>query len=264
VGTTVLRNRPCVRIIAGLVTLMSGVPFAVVDAQGCTTTSTIVADRPGFLSGPSVLAKGSVQFESGWAMSRTSGNTAQTIGPSLLRIPLNCRAELRVASGGYVFDHAPSGASISGMADGYLGTKLRLVRGSGLRPHLAVFAGSSIPVGGAFSHGRAEPEGDVSALWDLPKGQWVLGYLGLASRVAGDGRENERIAGGTWGIPLGAKAGTFVEVAEFARHDTRSRFVTTGLQVFPFAALQVDGFVTVPVAHAGSNVAVGVGVARRW
>lgn len=256
-------NRIVFGVIAATV-MVCGMPLQDAEAQHCAPSESIEADRPGELTGPSVVAKGSLQIESGWEVSRTSGNTAQAIGTSLFRVPVTCRAELRIAAGGYMFDHSPSGEAISGLADGYLGTKIRLMEGSGLRPHLAVIAGSSIPVGGEFSHRRAEPEGSLSASWELPYGQSILGFAGLASRVAGTSRESERIAGASWEIPLGEQAGTFVEVVEFSQRDERSRYISTGLRIFPSATLQVDGFVTVPPTHAGSDVAFGVGVARRW
>jgi hypothetical protein len=261
---TCISTRGRVLRLAAMTAVFSSALSHAVGAQDCAAPATIAADRPGFLVGPTVLAKGSVQIESGWTHTRQSASTDQTVGSTLLRIPVSCIAELRVATGGYLFDRAPSGVRTSGFADAYLGTKIHLATGSGLQPQLGLFAGSSIPVGGAFSHHRAEPETDLSALWNLPAGQSLLAYGGIASRVAGDDRETERVSGASWGVPLGGRAASFLEVAEFARHDARTRFVTTGLQLFPRTTLQVDGFVSIPLHHTGSDVAVGLGIARRW
>ncbi len=236
----------------------------IAEAQQCAVPTTIVGDRPGFLTGPTVLAMGSVQIESGWAMARQSTSTVHAIGTMLLRLPVSCFAEVRFAAGGYMVSRAPSAATSSGMADAYAGTKIRIAKGSGIRPHLAMFAGTTVPVGGAFSHNGAEPDAALSALWDLPKGQSALAYTGLASRVGAIGRETERLSGVSWSVPLGTRAGTFVEASEFVRRNARTRYLTTGLQLFPHATLQLDGTVSVPLPRAGSDISFGLGVSRRW
>lgn len=233
-------------------------------AQGCTPPGTIAADRPGNLTAPLVLPTGYAQVEVGSSATRSAGDVSQSVAATLVRVGLSCWAEFRVASGGWVRMHAAAGEVSSGLADAWIGTKLRLARGAGARPHLGLLVGSLVPVGGSISHQRAEPEADLSAMWELPRGQSALLFAGGASRWAGTGRVFERLSGASWSVPLGSSAASFVEYSEVVRPHTRSRYATTGLQVFPTAAIQLDGFLVVPLPRPRSDLGVGVGLSRRW
>lgn len=151
----------------------------------------------------------------------------------------------------------------SGVADAWVGTKVRLRRGSGPTPHLALIAGSSVPTHTALSNQRAESELNLAAMWDLPRGQGVVAFTGLASRWAADRFVSERLSGATWAFPVGSLA-SFVEYSEFARPGAVNRFVATGLQFFPRATVQLDASVIMPVPRAGSDASFGFAFSRRW
>lgn len=250
---------------------LSGLLFATalltaqtVYAQSCGELSPIAADRPGTLGGPLIVPIGTQQFESGWAMVHMRGHSEHALGTTMLRVPVHCRAEVRVTFGGYAFDRSLPGNVGRGLLDGHAAVKVKLVQGHNMVPHLAVLAGTTVPLGGPYSHRRAEPEGDVSMMWNLPRGHTVTAYGGYSRRAADTKREWERNTGANWTIPLTSIIATYVDYCEVVMADERSRGLTGGLQLFPHDALQLDVFVGAPVRNVTHEVSIGAGIARRF
>lgn len=254
-------RRPTLRCTAALLLVILAIP-GMASAQDCPAPATIAADRPGNLTAPFVLPAGRTQVEAGWARTRSGDVDAQTIASTLVRVGLSCWAELRLASGGWTRQAGP-GPVTAAIADAWVGTKLRLQRGGGARPHLGLFLGTLVPTHSIFSHRSVEPEASLSALWELPHGQSLLAFGGLASRANGDARVGERLSGISWGFPIGALA-SFVEYSEFARPGATARYLGTGVQFFPRATVQLDASLLVPVPRPGSDLAIGLGLSRRW
>lgn len=237
-------------------------PMSGVRAQACELPRIIAADRPGNLTLPLVLPARHVQVEAGWSSVRAGGVRARTVGATLLRAGISCGVEFRLASGGWVtMDGAD--APVRGVADAWLGSKVRLARGGGRRPHLALLSGVLVPTHTASSHHRAEPEANLTAMWDLAHAQSVALFTGAARRWTGSAFVVERLNGASWAFPVGSLA-SFLEYSEFVRPGSASRHVATGLQFFPRSSLQLDASLTLPVPRTGSDAAFGFGLSRRW
>ncbi len=100
------------------------------------------ADRPGATTGPDVLPRGRVQWETGvsWELSRleTPGTTTWTVNSSMLRWGFSDFAELRV-QGDYIisiFD----GNLLRGFDNFTIGTKAKLYEGGGILPTISLLA----------------------------------------------------------------------------------------------------------------------------
>lgn len=231
-------------------------------AQDCALPATIAADRPGNLTLPLVLPAGHAQLETGWSRSHSGDVRSQVIAATLLRFGLSCGTELRLASAGWLSVDG-AGAASRGLGDAWVGTKIRLLGGSGPRPHLALLSGLLLPTHTISSHQRTEPEVNLTAMWDLPNAQTAALFTGISSRWTGSAFVGERLSGASWAFPVGTLA-SFVEYSEFVRPRAASRYLATGLQFFPRASIQFDVFVTLPLPRPGSDAAFGFGLARRW
>lgn len=239
---------------------------AATRAQDCPLPATIAADRPGNLTGPIVLAAGHLQAETGWSRSRAAGTQVDAVGTTLVRLGLGCGAELRLGFGGLTRTAAVGAAAASATyapADAWMGTKLRVLRGAATRPHVALILGSLIPTHSAVSHARPEPEAALSAAWELPHGQALVAYGGLAGRWVADHAIGEQLRGASWAFAIGP-VGSFLEYSEFARADATARYVGTGLTVLPRASVQLDASLLVPLPRAGADPILGLGLSRRW
>lgn len=241
--------------------LLLGLLPRTIPAQECAVPATIAADRPGNITLPLVLSAGHVQVEVGGSRTTVGEVHATTVGSSLVRVGLSCAVELRIATGGWA-SLSGTGTTSSSVADFWVGTKVRLRRGSGATPHLALMTGSLVPSRTVVSHQRFEPELDLIAMWDLPRGQGLVAFTGLARRWDAGRFVGERMSAASWTFPVGPLA-SFAEYSEFARPGAVSRFVATGLQFFPRATVQLDASVIIPVPRAGSDASFGLGFSRR-
>lgn len=248
------------KVVASAMALVA--PIGDLRAEGCELPATIAADRPGNLTMPLVLPVRHLQVEAGWSSARAGDVRARTVGATLLRAGISCGVELRLASGGWVSVDG-AGAPARGVADAWLGSKVRLARGRGRRPHVALLTGVLVPTHTASSHHRAEPEANLTSMWELPHAQSAALFTGAARRWTGTDFVVERLNGASWGFPIGSLA-SFLEYSEFLRPGSANRYVATGLQFFPRASVQLDASVTLPVPRSGADAAFGFGLSRRW
>lgn len=100
------------------------------------------ADRPGALTGPDVLPRGRVQWETGvggeFSKVETPSTTSWTINSSMLRWGFSDFAELRV-QGDYIYSEA-DGKTKHGFGDLIIGTKAKLFEGSKFLPAISLLA----------------------------------------------------------------------------------------------------------------------------
>lgn len=114
---------------------------------------------------PAVIAPGSVQIELGWSMARDGeGGTrfeSYQVPGTLLRIGLSKVVELNIGWAGAIDEELRLGEStmsVDGVGDAGLGAKLYLREARGRTPEMALFVGTSVPVGDApFSSDRFDP-----------------------------------------------------------------------------------------------------------
>ena len=100
------------------------------------------ADRPGATTGPDVLPRGRVQWETGasWELSRmeSPGITTWTVNSSMLRWGFSDFAELRI-QGDYLIS-VSGGDTARGFDNLTIGTKAKLYEGDGILPTMSLLA----------------------------------------------------------------------------------------------------------------------------
>jgi hypothetical protein len=110
----------------------------------------IVTDRPTDSASPTLVPRGTVQFEMGYKFSRLdadSGRTDVHVLPDLLfRFGIVDRFEGRLTAAGWNFKSDTEGKK-DGFTDVSLGTKIAIADERGRRPQLALLADVSLPVG---------------------------------------------------------------------------------------------------------------------
>ncbi|MCU0634467.1 MAG: transporter [Gemmatimonadaceae bacterium] len=253
---------PCRRWLGAALCLAYATLASPLYAQQCPTSPSIAADRPGNLTGPSVVTRGHLQFESGANHVRGDGASVSAIGATLLRVGLGCRVEARASSGGWMAA-TTDGQRIQGLADGWAGMKALLLAGGGHIPQLAVITGALLPTRSVHSRHHVEPDVTVSAAWALPHGHALLANVGAARRWDADTRVTERLTGASWSFPVHG-VGSFVEYSEYVRATSALRILGTGVTLLPRAAMQLDASVLVPLNTARHDPTVGIGLSRRW
>jgi hypothetical protein len=122
--------------------------LALVAAMGATAESfetpepSITTDRPGFTTGPNVLARGFTQLEGGISLAVDEGGRTFTLGSPLLRVGVARRLELRVAGDGFLCRPHDMGWS-----DVTLGAKLGLLQERNILPAISLLPSVSVPAG---------------------------------------------------------------------------------------------------------------------
>jgi hypothetical protein len=236
--------------------------FPLAAQQHCTPPATIAGDRPGNLTGPSIVPNGSIQVETGVGYSDTGEASLRTIGSTLLRVGLTCRLEARFATTG-LMQSGGSGAHSMGIGDSWVGSKVGVLTGGGLVPQLSVLAGATLPSHSVHSHHSLEPEANLTAAWTLPHGQSLVAFSGVAHRADADAHVPEQLQGASWWVPVGGVV-PFLEYSQVSRNHAITHMIGTGLTLFPIATVQVDGSVIVPVGPGAHGASLGLGVSRRW
>lgn len=168
----------------------------------CTAAAdddTISSDRPSVAESSQVVGKGRFQLETGiqWDRQRNAEVHERTLTtPTLLRIGLGERAELRIETDGRTIVHDTDPASgehsvTAGYADTSLGVKWHLAdqqQGQIGRPSLGLLLHADLPSGSRDLRGHGvRPSLRLAADWELPKGLelTVMPGLGIDSDERG-------------------------------------------------------------------------------
>jgi hypothetical protein len=139
----------------------------------------ISPDRPSVAESSQVVGKGRFQLETGiqWDRRRDPDLHERTLTtPTLLRIGLGERAELRVETDGRTIVHDADPASgqhtvTAGYADTSLGVKWHVAEQRGSQPSLGVLLHADLPSGSRELRGRGvRPSLRLAADWELPNG----------------------------------------------------------------------------------------------
>lgn len=124
-------------------------------------------DRPGFATGASIVAPGTVLVEVGdlhrHGAPRAALRRAHVAGEAMLRLPAGRGTELRVDPGAYEIEHGRAGR-VAGRTDGALGVKRRVAERGPLS--LALLVEAWLPTG-SRALGRMPSTGDALLLADV-------------------------------------------------------------------------------------------------
>lgn len=187
----------------------------------------LVSDRPGLVESSTVVGRGRVQVEVGYAMARDkSGGVDADLAttPTLLRFGLGDAWELRIETDGYArleTDDRTTGSRerTSGMSDVSLGVKWHLQDGgdSWKQPALGLLASLDFDTGSAAFRGAGtRPALSLVAEWELPH-DWSLGVM--PGVLWDENEDGDRYAAGVLGFTLGQRwtprLSTFLEVAGY-------------------------------------------------
>ncbi|MBC7954944.1 MAG: transporter [Cytophagales bacterium] len=254
----------------GALAVLACIPFAHAEP--------IATDRPDFVESSDVVGRGRLQIETGFSSERTNadGVKQRTLTtPTLLRMGVNDRLELRVETDGFVRSTLEdSGATQRerGFSDVALGAKWHMQDGDEAtsKPgvawllHLDVDSGSQ-----AFRGQGLRPSLRGVAEWDLPKGFSVGVMPGVLIDKNEDGK---RFAAGLFAVTLGkdlvpAWRG-FVEVSgqQLASTKNGGNVVTfdTGVTHLVNDSLQLDFAVSRGLTSRSPDFQWGVGVSIRF
>ncbi len=227
----------------------------------------IAADRPGFTTGPIVLARGKRQIETGASHIRAGDSRQTNVGEILFRAGLTSRAELRIALNSYDILTAP-GARATGIEDASIGTKIRVVSPgeSAWRPLASLILSTSVATGSAsFGNSGPEPVAVGTAAWSLPASTTLGVNLGVANRVDGAGdRAFESLGGASIAFPLVGAVGSYLEYSFANSGGATSGYLNTGLAFTPTPNSQLDLWVARPTSSSSTGFSIGLGLARRW
>lgn len=232
------------------------------------------ADRPGFTTGPALLAPGRQQVETGYSFSRVGAQRDHALGEVRLRAGVMSALELQVVLNSFELSAGPEGRA-SGLNDAGVAAKVHLLEhadGASIRPEASLLAGASLPTGGrAFGQHHSEPEAVLSAAWSTPHATSLTVNVGAARRDAGDGaRVGEYTSGVSFGWRVAPHIGSYVELfdaytaAHVAEPGAEHRYLNTGLTFAPGHVLQLDTWTAVGLHRGAPDYRLGVGLARRW
>jgi hypothetical protein len=221
----------------------------------------MVTDRPDQTESAEVVPRGFLQLELGGlhAFDRDGAGPARrlsNVGGALLRIGVLEPVELRLGLAGWQRASVEGGEAASGFGDLDLGAKLRLARGAGLSPAIAVMGDIVVPVGHRdFRAGGVDPSVRLAVAHDLGGGS-SLGYNAGAfwTTVAGAAGDESLETSLLYTIALGRqilpKLAAFVEA-----------FGVHGLADGAGSWLALDGGITVPIqVNLQLDLSGGVGL----
>jgi len=241
---------------------------------------TISPDRPSVAESSQVVGKGRFQLETGiqWDRRRDPEVHERTLStPTLLRIGLGGRAELRIETDGRTIVHDTDPASgehavTAAYADTSLGVKWHLAdqqEGQWSKPSLGLLLHADLPSGSRDLRGRGvRPSLRLAADWELPKGYelTVMPGVGIDSDERG-----ARYGYGVLAVELDKafsdRLHGFAELAapQIARasHGGTQAVFDAGLTYLVNKDLQLDAAVTRGLNHRTPDLGLTFGLSLR-
>ncbi len=271
-GADSARPVPAVRAVARVARATTAEPGRPAPAAALPVAEepALAGDRPGFTTGPVLVAPGHRQVESGYSYSRAGGDRGHAIGEVLLRAGLTSAVELRVALNSYELASGPDGRA-AGMDDALVAAKVRLLSagdGPSLCPQAALLVGTSLPSGSrAFGRRASEPEALLSASWSAPHGTALTANARTARRGAGEGAHVAEYGyGASLAWPVAAHVGSYLEYTTSwtGVGGGEQRYLNTGLTLVPGHVVQLDTWTALGLHRGAPEYSLGLGVVRRW
>ena len=176
------------RLVPALGLLLSVTSAAA--AQQRDTLPPIDTDRPDFTDGVHTIARGHIEFETGYTYQQARGTDAghsHSLPEALFRAGLLPRLELRVGEN-YLVQRGDgiNAPSVHGFDDTYLGTKVSATEQHGAVPALSFELKVNLPSGSdAISAHRALPGAALLLGWET-SGPWSAGVEAFGTRTADD------------------------------------------------------------------------------
>jgi hypothetical protein len=240
----------------------------------------LVTDRPDQTESTAIVPRGHAQLELGATYEHEDelGLRAERwqLPGSLLRIGMNERLELRLGWDGWLDEELRFGgerASESGFGDASFGAKLKLRRGEGTSPAIALIAATTVPVGeDPFSSDRFDPAARLTVSHDFSSGiglGWNVGVETATEETDGGAHTTLSTAVYTLaaGFPAGERWGLFAEVfgdIPMSAEGGPAHTLDGGATYLLRPNLQLDAAAGVGLSDDAPDWFAGVGVSMRW
>lgn len=221
----------------------------------------IIAERPGYSSSPTVVARSVFQLEMGYQFLEVDGAQGfdeHAIPLTLMRYGLGNQLELQVSWGG-VSAVSVGGQSTSGVNDAGIGLKWQL-NDAGASVPMALFAGLSLPVGeSGFTSDEVEPT--VGLFWSHAAS---LSWFGTV--IVSESNDEEYL-GNAVGISLAIddKRSAYIEYfGEYGRNSGPENYLNGGFSYVPMPAMQIDLHGGFGLNNRSADLFIGAGIAYRF
>lgn len=270
------------RLLAGFL-----LPLALLGAHAAHAADddTINPDRPNVANSSQVVGRGKLQLETGiqWERQRDDDSHTRTLTtPTLLRLGLNERVELRLETDGRSIAHQTDPATgthstQAGYADTAVGFKWHLADGDGAGdgnkagggPSLGLIGELLLPTGSRALRGHGvRPQLSLPAEWDLADG-WSLDVMpGVGSDSDDSGaRYGYGVLAASLGKDLGPRLKGFAELAapQIARaaHGGTQGVLDVGLGWLVSRDCQVDTMLVHGLNKRTPDLSLAFGVSIR-
>jgi Putative MetA-pathway of phenol degradation len=241
----------------------------------------ISTDRPGFAESSQTVGRGRLQLETSlqWDRQRDDELHTRTLStPTLLRIGLDERTELRIETDGRTVVHAVEPSSgvhttVAGYADTELGIKWHLAdeQGEGLggRPSMGLLLHAALPSGSSALRGHGlRPSLRLASDWELAGGYSfsLMPGLGIDSDERGK-RYGYGILAANLGREFNERLRGFVELAapQIARasHGGTQASVDAGLAYLVNKDCQLDVSLIHGLDRRSPDLSLAVGLSLR-
>lgn len=262
-----------IRPFAAIALLALAAPLAAQDLSGLKEP--IEPDRPDFTNGPTLVAPGHFQIETGYTYARAGSEKSSSLGEILLRYAFDDRWEARLGLNSYdwIDSGVPGERRSSGFEDPFVEVKIRLNdadakhRALGV-PALGLLVQTTVPVGSrALTSDVWQPTAALALHWDLPANWSLESNLGYSRAADGDRRFDQLFASASAGFQLNEKLGGFLEGYVFSKENadgSATHFADAGLSYLISKDLAIDVRVGKGLDAPHPNWSTGLGAAFRW
>lgn len=241
------------------------VALALLSLSLPATADTISAERPGFASGPTPLARGLMQIEAGYQYTEDGRVEAHQLPQLVLRSGIADNLELQVAWAGYSQIDFPGG-SVDGISDLTLGLKTQLPGESSSPWTAGLYGGVSLPVGDSeFSSDAVDPT--VGFFWTYARNNQptIFGTVVASSTSFADDRSLTGGASVGMGFAIDTRWGAYLELFSlFGEGSAPAHNANGGFTYLVNDDLQLDFEGGVGLSDNAGDFFVGFGAARRW
>jgi len=232
-------------------------------AQQAKPLPPIDTDRPDLTDATTTVARGHVQFESGFTSQTSRDALTALSGPeALIRVGIFSRAELRIGQNYRSVESAP-GQRTSGFDDLQLGTKIRLLD-QGSLPAVSIEAFTTITTGAAAIGAPRALPGGALLVQQTSDGPWSAGVEIEVARGAESG------ASGFTSLSIQYQAtsriqayGEWYQLQPDLSENARQHYVDTGILIALSNDVQVDARFGVGLNHDADRSYFGFGFAIR-
>jgi len=231
-------------------------------------------DRPDFTEGPTPVAKGWTQLESGYTFVHDDedGTDVQdhTFPELLVRHGLATNFEVRLGWEGFSSTRTETGGAVDhedGFTDMSVGFKSRLWRQEGALPDFSVIGELAIPVGSdAKTSDHVEPAVKLIWSYELTEAIGLSGNVNFAGPYGEEGRFFQFETSVALGLGLGERWGTYVEYFGLfpAEQEPTQHFVNGGVTFLVTENLQLDARVGAGLNESADDFFAGAGLSWRF